>query len=111
MSRTCASQLRPSHWAWAGTVKEAEEDRMLAVIAFDIGFLSRQTGRAGPSGHISLSHDKEGKPAGQALIQIKQTLRPSLMGINAVKKGFAEVVSLPGRSGTIPPRLSRRAGP
>jgi len=64
--------------------KEAEEDRMLAVIAFDIGFLSRQTGRAGPSGHISLSHGKEGKPPGQALIQIKQTLRPALMAINAV---------------------------
>ena len=85
---------------------------MLAVIGFDIGFLSPdRRDEPGHPGHISLSHDKEGKPAGQALIQIKQTLRPSLMGIKAVKKGFAEVVSLPGRSGTIPPRLSRRAGP
>jgi hypothetical protein len=81
---------RPSHWAWAGTVKRPRKIGMLAVIAFNIGFLSRQTGRAGSSGHISLSHGKEGKPAGQALIQIKQTLRPSLMGIKAVKKGFAE---------------------
>jgi hypothetical protein len=84
MSTTWVSQLGPSHWTWAGTVKRPKKIGMLAVIGFDSGFLSRQTGRAGPSGHTSLAHGKEGKPAGQALIQIKQTLRPSLMGINAV---------------------------
>ena len=44
---------RPSHWAWAGTVKRPRKTGMLAVIGFDIGFLSPD--RRDDPGHPGIS--------------------------------------------------------